>query len=59
VRARINVIYAFLTDGLDYERREEFDRKLLERAPDDKSKAKREREALTALTNIPGVAGGA
>lgn len=53
------MIYAFLVDGLDFEKREEFDRILTKPATDVKSKAERERQAMQALAGIPGVAGGA
>jgi hypothetical protein len=44
-----------LTEGLDPERREEFDRRLNEGpAVDQKSKAKREREAIARLMKLPG-----
>jgi len=52
------VIYAYCTDGLDFERREAFDRTLLSASPDEKSKATRERDAVQSLLGIPGVAGG-
>jgi hypothetical protein len=52
------VIYAFLVDGLDFERREEFDRALNGPATTEHAKANREREAVQSLMNIPGVVGG-
>jgi hypothetical protein len=53
------VIYAYLVEGLDWERREEFDRVLLAPADEGKGKAERERQAVQSLLNIPGVRGGA
>lgn len=45
--------YAYLTDGLDPERRDEFDR-LLEKGHDEKKQAKREKDALTAALRFAG-----
>jgi len=53
------VIYAYLVDGLEFDKREEFDRVLLKAGDDTKAKAVRERQAVQNLMNIPGVAGGA
>lgn len=50
------MIYAYLIDGLDYERRQEFDRALNASPRDEKAKASEERQAIQALVNIPGVA---
>jgi hypothetical protein len=48
-------VYAYLTDGLDPERREQFDRTLDSGSPvDEKAKARREREAIARLMNLPG-----
>lgn len=44
--------YAFLTDGLDREKRAEID-KILEGAGDRKSQAKRERDAIASLMKMP------
>ncbi len=52
------MIYAFCTDGLDFERREQFDAALVKGSGDEKAKAAREKDAVQALLNIPGVAGG-
>lgn len=52
------MIYAYCTEGLDFERKEAFDQTLLRGARDDKSKVARERDAVQGLLNIPGVAGG-
>lgn len=41
------MVYAYLTDGLDPERRDEFDR-ILEHGKDESKKAKREKDAITA-----------
>ena len=46
--------YAYLTDGLDLERREEFDRILEQGGNDQKSQAKRERAAIESLLSLPG-----
>lgn len=46
--------YAYLTDGLDLERREEFDRILEQGRSDQKSQAKREKAAMERLMNLPG-----
>ncbi len=52
------MIYAFCTDGLDFERREQFDAALVKGSGDEKAKAAREKDAVQSLLNIPGVAGG-
>lgn len=54
------MIYAYIVEGMDWERREEFDRVLLATSPEgsEKSKAERERQAVQGLMGIPGVTGG-
>jgi hypothetical protein len=50
------VTYAFLIDGTDTEGRETIDKALAGGQVDKKTKARRERQAIASLTNIPGVA---
>lgn len=50
--------YAYLIEGLDYEKREELDRALAKGSGDEKAKAAQERGAVRSLMNMPGVVGG-
>lgn len=49
--------YAFLTDGLDAEQRAQFDKTVEQGAQvrSEKAQAKREREAIESLMNLPGM----
>lgn len=47
------MIYAHLIDGLDPERREQFDAQLASSGGDTKSQAKRERAVIDSLMKLP------